>query len=233
MTIAINQKPVFTKNGVFKTGATISAANTAKDGTGTVVTVFDAQQTLTALTSTGTTATATTTTPHGYLNGEEILITGAAEAGYNGIKTITVTGAKTFTYTVTAGLATPATGTIVSIPSTVPESPNSSSSRLVRTWPPPRAFLNNGQTAATAANNTYLDDVTLAASTLSEVASMAGTDMALEIVVPPFHKINVVLGTAVAAGYAVYAVVGVTNACRIWFPKSCTIRVCSRYAKYV
>ena len=209
MTIAINQKPVFTKNGVFKTGATISAANTAKDGTGTVVTVFDAQQTLTALTSTGTTATATTTTPHGYLNGEEILITGAAEAGYNGIKTITVTVAKTFTYTVTAGLATPATGTIVSDPI--------NGSRIAKLVFQPigtnvataaRAFLNNGQTAATAANNTYLDDVTLAASTLSEVASMAGTDMALEIVVPPFHKINVVLGTAVAAGYAVYAVVG-------------------------
>ena len=174
-----------------------------------MVTVFDAQQTLTALTSTGTTATATTTTPHGYLNGEEILITGAAEAGYNGIKTITVTGAKTFTYTVTAGLATPATGTIVSDPI--------NGSRIAKLVFQPigtnvataaRAFLNNGQTAATAANNTYLDDVTLAASTLSEVASMAGTDMALEIVVPPFHKINVVLGTAVAAGYAVYAVVG-------------------------
>ena len=210
MTIAINQKPVFTKNGVFKTGATIALANTAKDGTGTVVTVFDPQQTLTSLTSTGTTATATTTTPHGYLNGEEILMTGANEAGYNGIKTITMTGAKTFTYTVTAGLSTPATGTIYADPinghriTKLVFQPFGSTTNATAA----RAWLNNGQTNATAANNTYLDDVTLAISTLSEVASMAGTEMQLDIIVPPFHKINITLGTAVTAGFAVYAVVG-------------------------
>lgn len=209
MTIAINQKPIFNKNGFIKTGQTITTANTAKDGTGTVVTVFDAQQTLTALTASGTTATATTTTPHGYLNGEEILITGANETGYNGIKTITVTGALTFTYTVSAGLSSPATGTIYANPINgyrveklvfQPIGTNVATAA--------RAFLNNGQTAGTATNNTYLADVTLAASTLSEVATMPLTELALDLVVPPFHKINVTIGTTVAAGYSVYAVVG-------------------------
>lgn len=209
MTTTVNNKPVFTKNGTINTGKTISAANTAKDGTGTVVTVFDAQRALTSLTSSGTTATATTTLPHGFIHGDSILITGVAEAGYNGVQTIAVTGALTFTYTVATGLTTPATGTIVADPV--------NGARITKLVFQPigtnvataaRAFLNNGQTAATAANNTYIDDVTLAASTLSEVATMASTDMTLDIVIPPFHKINITLGTAVAAGYSVYAVAG-------------------------
>lgn len=209
MTIAINANPIFTKNGIFNTGKTIATANTAKDGTGTVVTVFDPQRSVTTLTSTGTTATVTTSVPHGFLNGEQILINGASPAGYNGIITIIVTGPTTFTYTVTSGLSTPATGTITADPI--------NGQRVTKLVFQPigtniataaRAFLNNGQTAATATNNTYIKDVTLAASTLSEVATMAGTDMTLDMVVPPFHKINVTVGTTVAAGYSVYAVAG-------------------------
>lgn len=209
MTVAINQKPIFTKSGVFNTGQTILAANTAKDGTGAVVTVFDPQRTITSLVSSGTTATATTTLPHGFLNGEQILISGANEDGYNGVQTITLVGPKTFTYTVSAGLSSPATGTLLSDPI--------NGQRIIKLVFQPlgsnvasagRAFLNNGQSSAVAANNTYLDDVTLPISTLSEVATMPGIDMVLDLVVPPFHKINVALGTAVAAGYAVYAVAG-------------------------
>ena len=116
MSISLQQKPIFTKSGVFNTGQSIITQNTAKDGTGTVVTVFDPQRAITSITSSGTTATAASTLPHGFLNGEEILITGANEAGYNGIHTITVTGAKAFTYAVSAGLSSPATGTIVADP---------------------------------------------------------------------------------------------------------------------
>ena len=209
MTTSVNTNPIFTKSGSINTGKTILAANTAKDGTGTVVTVFDPQRAVASITSSGTTATVTTSDVHGFLNGEEILHNGAGEAGYNGIVTITVTGPKSYTYTVAAGLATPATGTITADPIN-----GTRIEKLV--WQPlgtnvasaGRAFLNNGQSNTTATNNIYLDDVTLAASTLSEVASMAGTEMPLDIVVPPFHKINVTLGTAVAAGYAVYAVAG-------------------------
>ena len=68
------------------------------------------------LTRSGTTATATTSTPHGFSNGASIEIrfadgsTEPNESLYEGVKTITVTGASTFTYTVDAGAPTPATG---------------------------------------------------------------------------------------------------------------------------
>jgi hypothetical protein len=209
MTTSVNTNPIFTKSGSINTGKTVATANIAKDGTGTVVTVFDPQRSVASITSSGTTATSTTTDPHGFLDGEQILITGAGEAGYNGVKTITLTGPKSFTYSVTAGLGTPATGTIVADPI--------NGTRITKlVWQPigtnvataGRAFLNNGQSNTVATNNIYLDDVTLPISTLSEVATMPGVEMPLDIVVPPFHKINVTVGTTVAAGYAVYAVAG-------------------------
>lgn len=209
MTIALNQKPIFTKNGIFNTGQTITTANTAKDGTGTVVTVFDPQRAITSITASGTTATVTFTNVHGFLNGEDVLISGAGEAGYNGVKTLTLTGPKTATFTVTAGISSPATGTIVADPingqriSKIVFQPTGTATASVG-----RAFLNNGQTNATPANNIFLDDVTLPAATLSEVATMPGVEMSLDIVVPPFHKINLTIGTTVAAAYSVYCIAG-------------------------
>lgn len=210
MSITTNKDPIFTKSGVFNTGKTVTTANTAKDGTGTVVTVFDPQRAASSLTSSGTTATFASTDPHGFINGEEILISGTTESGYNGIKTITVTGAKAFTYTVAAGLSTPATGTPVADPingqriSKVVFQPIGACTASAG-----RIFLNNGQTNATAANNTYLKDVTLPTlAAVSEVASMPATEVSLDIVVPPFHKLNVTLGTTVATAYSVYAVAG-------------------------
>lgn len=210
MATTISRDPVFTKNGVFNTGKTVTTANTAKDGTGTVVTVFDPQRAAASLTASGTTATYTSVDSHSFINGEEILITGTAETGYNGIKTITVTGAKLFTYTVAAGLSTPATGTPVADPingqriSKVVFQPIGACTASAG-----RIFLNNGQTSATAANNTYLKDVSLPTlAAVSETISMPPTEVTLDIVVPPFHKLNVTLGTTVATAYAVYAVAG-------------------------
>lgn len=210
MTVALNQKPIFTKSGIFNTGQTITTLNTAKDGTGTVVTVFDPRRAITSITSSGTTASITFTNVHGLLNGEEVLISGASEAGYNGVKTITLTGALTATYTVAAGLATPATGTIVADPingsriSKVVFQPTGAAIAVAG-----RIFLNNGQTSATPANNTYLKDVSLPVlAATTELASMPPTEVALDIVVPPFHKLNVTLGATVANAYHVYVVAG-------------------------
>lgn len=62
-------------------------------------------------------ATVTTTAPHGLNSATTSYlanITGASPAGYNvNAAAITVTGASTFTYTVSSGLASPATGTPV------------------------------------------------------------------------------------------------------------------------
>ena len=210
MTVALNQKPIFTKSGVFNTGQTVTTANTAKDGTGTVVTIFDPQRAITSITVSGTTATIAFTNVHGFLDGEKVLISGANEANYNGIKTLTLAGAKTATYTITAGTSSPATGTIVADPI--------NGQRIEKVVFQPigacvasagRIFLNNGQTNATAGNNTYLKDVTLPLlAAVSEVASMPPTEVLLDIVVPPFHKLNVTLGTTVATAYSVYAVAG-------------------------
>lgn len=66
------------------------------------------------LTSVGTTATATSSTPHPFVTGETVNITGALPAAYNGDYVITVTGASTFTYTFAGGTspATSVNGTI-------------------------------------------------------------------------------------------------------------------------
>ena len=66
---------------------------------------------VTNLVSAGTTATATAAN-HGRTTGQIVTVAGATPSEYNGAKSITVTDANTFTYTVVSGLATPATGTI-------------------------------------------------------------------------------------------------------------------------
>jgi hypothetical protein len=66
-----------------------------------------------SLTRSGGTATLTTSTPHGFVTGQKVVISGATQSDYNGAFTVTVTGATTFTYTVANSPATPATGTIL------------------------------------------------------------------------------------------------------------------------
>jgi hypothetical protein len=72
-----------------------------------------------------------------------------------------------------------------------------------------RVFINNGGTNATATNNTLIAEITLPATTLSEVAALTPQDLPLAvddlfpIVLQPNHKLLFTLGTAVAAGYAI------------------------------
>lgn len=58
-------------------------------------------QSITSITASGTTATLTTGTAHGLQTGDQITVSGAVPAVYNGTFTITVTGANTLTYTMT------------------------------------------------------------------------------------------------------------------------------------
>lgn len=64
------------------------------------------------LTRSGNTATVTTVTPHGYVTGADITISGASASEYNGRFNITVLDAYTFTYFVTGAPATPDVGTV-------------------------------------------------------------------------------------------------------------------------
>jgi hypothetical protein len=67
---------------------------------------------VTSITRASTTASVTATA-HGFTTGDQINIRGADQSDYNGDFLVTVTGADTFTYTVSGSPATPATGTIV------------------------------------------------------------------------------------------------------------------------
>jgi hypothetical protein len=66
-----------------------------------------------------------------------------------------------------------------------------------------RLWLNNGGTNATASNNTCLGEITCPATTLSETAQLVPTDFPINRDIPAGYKINVTLGTAVAAGFSV------------------------------
>lgn len=128
---ANNTRPIFTGIPDNQWGATaLTAANTAKDGTGTVLTVFTADAT----------------------NGGYVREMRFRAAGTN--------------------VATVA-----------------------------RVFQNNGSTNATPANNILIAEITLSATTLSEVASLVDYLLPLGFALPAGYKLNVALGTAVAAGY--------------------------------
>jgi hypothetical protein len=64
-----------------------------------------------------------------------------------------------------------------------------------------RVFINNGSTNATAGNNIYYAQLTLPATTNSEVAALATPETPLGFWLPPGYKINLTVGTTVAAGF--------------------------------
>ena len=129
-----NNSPIFSKIAHVEWAGGITAANTAKDGTGTVDTVF------TAIPTTGS-----------YL--QKLVIR--------------------------------------------PKGTNVASVL--------RVFLNNGSVNTTAANNVLIGEISLPATTNSEVAALSGNELPLNIPVPPGYRVMVTLGTAVAGGYAVSA----------------------------
>lgn len=73
--------------------------------------------TVTGITRTGGTATVTTSAAHGLIVGQEVVVYGATQTGYNGrAAVLTTPTATTFTYTVSGTPATPATGSIALAP---------------------------------------------------------------------------------------------------------------------
>jgi len=78
----------------------------ASDGTGPLP-----YQDSVTITQTGGTATVSHTA-HGLNTNQKVLIVGANEAGYNGIKTITKINDDSYSYSCDSGLSSPATGTI-------------------------------------------------------------------------------------------------------------------------
>jgi hypothetical protein len=71
-----------------------------------------------------------------------------------------------------------------------------------------RVWINNGLDNATAANNTYWDDISLPATSLSETSASPTFELPLNMALPAGYKIIVTLGTAVAAGYTITVIGG-------------------------
>lgn len=133
--MAVNKTPIFVKKPQVSWGA-LTTANVAKDGTGTVVTIFTAG-------------------PDGAF-----------------LQDIVVRSLGTNTATVL------------------------------------RIFINNGDTNATASNNTLYKEFTIPGTTLSEVAALPELVFPINRMLPLGYKVNVTIGTTVAAGLHVTALGG-------------------------
>lgn len=132
--MAANTNPVFTLTPNITVGQTVTTANTAKDGTGTVVTVHT--------------------------------------AGANGSMVYSVNFQPMGTNTASVG----------------------------------RVFINNGSSNATPGNNSYYKDISLPATTNSEVAGIGSYVLPMGITLPAGYKILITIGTTVAAGFGVQAI---------------------------
>ncbi len=71
-----------------------------------------------------------------------------------------------------------------------------------------RDFINNGATTATASNNALWDEISLAATTLSETSALSTYEIPLNFALPAGYRLYVTLGTAVAAGYTITCIGG-------------------------
>jgi hypothetical protein len=71
-----------------------------------------------------------------------------------------------------------------------------------------RVFINNGSANTTAANNALIAEMTLPATTLSEVAALPDFSLPLNLALPAGYKLNCTLGTTVAAAHQLTAVGG-------------------------
>lgn len=68
-----------------------------------------------------------------------------------------------------------------------------------------RIFMNNGSTNAIAANNTLVKEITVAANTISQTAASVAYEIPLNMAVQSGYKLNLTIGTAIAAGLAIEA----------------------------
>ena len=71
-----------------------------------------------------------------------------------------------------------------------------------------RVWINNGATTGTAANNTLYTEITLPATTVSEVAAQNEYEAPMSLPLNAAYRVYVTLGTAVAAGFDITGVGG-------------------------
>ena len=71
-----------------------------------------------------------------------------------------------------------------------------------------RIFINNGSSTTVATNNALWDEISLAATTLSETSALSTYEIPLNFALPAGYKLYATLGTAVAAGYTITCIGG-------------------------
>lgn len=71
-----------------------------------------------------------------------------------------------------------------------------------------RVWINNGADNNVASNNTLWDDLLVPAFTNTETSSSPTIEVPMGFILPPGYKINVTLGTAIAAGLDVTTIAG-------------------------
>jgi hypothetical protein len=68
-----------------------------------------------------------------------------------------------------------------------------------------RIFINNGSANSTAANNALIKEIALPSNSLSQTAVSVAYEIPLNLPLAAGYKLNMTLGTAVAAGHMVEA----------------------------
>lgn len=71
-----------------------------------------------------------------------------------------------------------------------------------------RVFLNNGSTNATATNNSLKEEISLPATTINEAAGQTKIVITCNYAIPAGYVLNATIGTTVAAGWQVTALMG-------------------------
>lgn len=118
-----------------------------------------------------------------------------------------LTPKEAFSRLTTANTAKDGTGTVVTV---VTSGANGCMVQDIRAMPLGtntasvlRVFVNNGSTNNTASNNSLWYETSLPATTLTEVAAQTPVIIPINRTLQTGYKLNVVIGTTVAAGWSV------------------------------
>ena len=71
-----------------------------------------------------------------------------------------------------------------------------------------RLWINNGAATSTGTNNCLFDEISIAASTSNNAASLSNYELPLNFALPPGYRLYVTLGTAAAAGFDISVIGG-------------------------
>jgi hypothetical protein len=71
-----------------------------------------------------------------------------------------------------------------------------------------RVFINNGGVTGTSANNILWDEISLPATTNSEVSALPTYELPLNFALPPSYRLFVTLGTVVVGGFSITVIGG-------------------------